>query len=198
MPAFNWRNTGAITGTPLATADLKKQLEIATSDTSHDSHLAVLASAAVSYFEKQTRYLLGTRDVEVSLDHFADNPLYLPVRPFNSLADIQVNGTSISSIVTTDLNSEPPRIYPTSYTWSATTEPIRNIVITGNAGQAVADIPTDINVALRLLAATWFEYREDVSTMTTNKLPHGVKEIIDSYRLCDGYLLSLSDGQGGF
>jgi uncharacterized phiE125 gp8 family phage protein len=198
MPTFNWRNTGAITGTPLATADLKKQLEIATSDTSHDDHLGALASAAVAYFEKQTRYLLGTRDVEITIDHFASDSLYLPIRPINSLATASVNGTDYLSSFTTDLNNEPPRIYPTSYTWPSTTEPIRNIVITGNAGIAVASIPADITVALKLLADTWFAYREDFVMGSVNALPIGVQHIIDSYKLADGYLLASSDGQGGW
>lgn len=195
MAAFNWRDTSAVVGEAAPLADLKKQLEIAQADTAHDGQLTAYLEAAKKQFEAATRYLIGTRDVTITIDHFADTPLYLPIRPINSLADVVVNGTSVLASLTTDLNSEPARIYPTSYTWSTTTEPIANIVITCNAGKAVATLPQDIKQSLLLLAATWFEYREDMITgASVSTIPLGVKAIWDSYRLADGYLIAMADG----
>lgn len=197
MATFSWKNTGSVSGAAVTVDDLKKHLEIATSDTSHNGQLALLVQAAVKQFEAQTRYLIGTRTVSIKIDHFAAEPLYLPIRPINSLTTFTYNGTDFSTKITTDFDSEPPRIYPNStasYTWPAVTEPIANITITASAGQDVASLPVDIRQSILLLAAAWFEYREDFANVSLNRLPHGVKEIWDSYRLADGYLLAYADG----
>ena len=184
-------------GPAVSLAEIKKQLEIADADTAHDTQLAMLISAATNQFERVTRYLIGTRAVRITIDQFSNNALYLPVRPISAVTSFAVNGIDQMAAVEFDLDKTPASVEPISGTWPSVTRATSNIKIEVTAGVAFASVPTDIKQSILLLAAHWFENREQVITGTTaTELPMGVGFIWDNYRIRDGYLLALGDGNG--
>lgn len=45
-----------------------------------------------------------------------------------------------------------------------------------------AEIPADIKQAIKMLVATWYKHREDLTSETINKLPIAVEAIIHKYK----------------
>lgn len=73
---------------PVTIYDAKKQLEIASSDTTHDEHLAALVKQCRQQFEDDTDTALVTQTWKVQSKVFGDE-MTLPKRPIQSITSVK-------------------------------------------------------------------------------------------------------------
>lgn len=185
-----------LTSSPAAavsTAEAKKHLEIATSNTDHDSHIDRLIAAATATVQSATARQLVSASYKVHVDSFADEIL-IPVVPLQTVTAVkyldtsgaeQTLATSVYRVITT---TEPGRvILKEGQAWPGTyTEP-HSVTVELTAGYST--VPEQAKQAILLLVAHWFENREAVVTGTiTAELPLAAKHLIDQLRPGDDFI----------
>lgn len=173
---------------PVTAAELKKQLEIATSDTAHDTHVARLIKAARRVVERETRRALITQTWKLTGPGFPVGMynLWLPRPPLKTLTHVKyydtagVQQTWSSSEYLVITTSTPGRVdlHP-DYTWPTTQASRDNAVeiqYVAGYGDTSADVPEEFRQAVQALAAYWFEVR------TTAAVPEDLLRWLRSQR----------------
>lgn len=155
---------------PVSVADAKKQLEIPSSDTSHDDHLTDAIVAAREQVERDTQYACISQTFELVLDEFPsdDSAIRLPVRPVTSLSSITYqDGASSETLATSvaDLDRQKRRIVlQYNQEWPSIEQQSDAVVITFVAGYASqANVPRLLRQAILLQVGKWFEDRDMMS-----------------------------------
>ena len=102
---------------PVSLAEVKKHLEIADADHSHDQHLSALIQTARELVEHDTQAILATGTFTMTLDDFPDeDEIELPIKPVSSVTSItyiDTGGTTrtmSSSDYVLDSNEPTPEI----------------------------------------------------------------------------------------
>lgn len=169
----------------VALADAKKQCEVPTSDTSHDSHLTRLIKAATSEVERYTRRALITQTWQLTLREFPPQ-IALPRPPLQSVESITYVNDAGAIVELEEFQvstySHPAVILPLfSESWPSTRpETLDAITIEYIAGfgDDADDIPEKFKNAIYELVAFRFLNRGDVDA----DIPKHIKWTLDSLK----------------
>ncbi len=183
----------------LTLAEAKKQVEVATAITAHDTHLTSLIVRARQWLENATGRALITQTWDLYLDAWpdSDDGILLPRSPALAITSITyVDGagdsqTWGSSNYVLSTSREPGRVLPAySVTWpTARLQPdaIR-VRYTAGYGAAASDVPDLLRQAALLLVAGWFGQREAITIGSQpNEVPLAVQSIVEQYRTGDEF-----------
>lgn len=162
---------------PVTKTQAKKQLEIAPSDTSHDSQIDDLIQAAREAFEHDTQIVTAAQTLDVYLGTFPSQDFQLPKRPilsgltsivhFDLLNNEQTVSTDIYSF---DQTSNAVRLNYTK-TWPNTYERWDAVRVRAVYGYTDADqIPQAYKQAMLLWIAYHFENRDMLAIDTSNNM----------------------------
>jgi uncharacterized phiE125 gp8 family phage protein len=184
-PPTKLLRTVAPTAEPVSAADAKKQLEIASSDTSHDDHITDAIIAAREQFEHDTPYVSVRQTFELILDQFPQggDSIYFPVQPVAALSSVTyMDGSTQQTLATTvaDLDRKK-RSLALKYDqeWPSIEEQTDAIVITFTAGYASASgVPRLIRQAILLQVAKWFEDRDMMYSQSPEQFDLAYERII--------------------
>jgi uncharacterized phiE125 gp8 family phage protein len=151
---------------PVTLAQAKKQLELASSDTAHDAHLALLIQAAREQWEADTDSCCLTQTWKVYAEEFDDDELYLPKRPIQSITHVKyydasnVQQTLSTSVYSLDDAERAVRL-DSLQVWPAVYDRFDAITITFVAGYtSAAAVPAIHKQAILLLIGKYFENRD--------------------------------------
>lgn len=173
---------------PVTLSELKKQLEIAATDTAHDTHLTRLITRARRMVERETRRALITQTWLMTGPGFpvGKRNVWLPRPPLQTVswvkyydtAGIQQTWTSAEYLVIT--TSTPGRVdlHP-DYSWptvQASRDNAVQIQYVAGYGDAAAAVPGELCQAIEALAAFWFEVR------TTAEVPDPLLRFLRAQR----------------
>jgi len=173
---------------PVTLAEVMAQCRVDLSDES--TVLTGFALAARETVEVISRRALITQTWELVLDAFpSSDTIELPRPPLQSVTSITyidedgVSHTFSSASYLVDTYGEPGRIVlKEGYTWPSTTlQSANGVVIRFVAGYgAAAAVPEKYKLAIKLLAAHWYENREAVATSgaVPKELPFGVESLL--------------------
>lgn len=178
---------------PLTVAELKAWSRI--SHDAEDSLLAGLIRAAREFVERNIGVQLITQTWQVSLAALPASgcALKIPIRPVQSVSSItytdaagapqalDLAGTRLlvdewtTELYLADINA----------TWPSTSGAAGNVAITvvagfGDAGTAV---PETLRQAMSLIAAHWYENREESTPLQTRQIPMGAERLMSLHRI---------------
>jgi len=190
----------APTTEPISVADAKKQLELATSYTAHDQHLAMLITAARQYVETHTGLAICTQTWDYSFDRWpsTNEPIYLPRSPVASVTHVkyydgdgnQQTWSSAQYVVSTGRNPATIRL-AYGYSWPSYRVQPESLSIRMVCGYGASNTsaPAAVRQALLLLVSHWFEQRtpEVVGTTTAN-VSHALDALLMQYRMPDEFI----------
>lgn len=165
--------------------------------TDDDELIEELIVTARLKLEELTGRAFCTQTRTFKLDHFpcGDAAIYLPRPPLisvTSIAYLDTAGVSQTLTVTTDYKvdatSEPARIVPAyGVSWPSTRDEIDAVTIVAQCGYgAAAAVPKTLKLAVKLLAAYWYERRtaaEYLQGASIMEIPMGIKSLVEPYRV---------------
>jgi len=160
---------------PLDATTLKRHARI--EHTGDDTYIAEMLYAARERLERDTGRALITQTWDLTLDDFpnsSDEPLYLPKPPLSSVTHVKYYDTSLtqqtwdSDEYDVDASSKQRRgrILPADgYTWPTVGNRVGAVEVRFVCGYGAAgsSLPYDLLHALKVLAATYYENREDTA-----------------------------------
>lgn len=154
---------------PVSVAEAKQQANY--EDDDQDQNFAVFVKAAREMYERDTQRALLTQSWQLSLDCFPDDVIELrrcPVSAVTSITyldDAGASQTLSTDIYQVDVHNEPARITRKyNKTWPSTYPQAGAVTVsfTVGYGSTVESVPATAKMAIRLLAAHWFNNREAV------------------------------------
>ena len=158
---------------PLDVSELRKQLEIADDDTTHDEQLERVIKAVTEQFEHDTGIKLTNETWNYTLDRFGGDWITIPVRPIQSITFIKYyDSANTQQTLSTDIyaldgatGTVPPGnsrvILKYNQNWPVTQDrydAVQIRFVTGY-GTAATSVPQSLKQALLLLATFYFEHR---------------------------------------
>lgn len=175
---------------PVTTAELKLQSRVDISD--DDTLLTNMGVAARRWIEDITGIRMVSQTWYYYLDCFpAESLIELPIGPTSAVVGITytkedaTSGTVAASTYVTDLASLSARIVlKDGESWPADTlTPVNGVRIEFTAGYGLAAVvPEELKLAVKLLAAHWYENREECTTQRLESLPMGIKALIANFK----------------
>jgi uncharacterized phiE125 gp8 family phage protein len=195
------------TAYPVSLQEMKDHLRV--DGTDEDDLVTSLIAAGTGYAEAEARRAFVTQTWRLSLDAFPSpargcrslesgqhglhDPILIPLAPViavSSLTYVDTAGdtqTWSSSNYTVDADAEPARVVPAyGVAWPATRDVPNAVKVTFTAGYGAASaVPDGVKVAIRMLAAHWYENREAVAVeqgVTTAPVPMAVDALLGRYR----------------
>lgn len=155
-----------------------------------DALLSLYLAAATEHVERHIGRVLFTQEWQLVLNEFPAGDLVLPIGPVQSvdlISYLDQDGaeTTFEPVdYAVDTASVEARVRPIDR-WPTTADALNGVKVEWTAG--ATDCPTDIQVAILLLAGHLFEHREAVVTDTsTAELPIGVKSLLAGHRRFKG------------
>tara|TARA_R110000868_G_scaffold27661_22_gene104680 strand:+ start:835 stop:1443 length:609 start_codon:yes stop_codon:yes gene_type:complete len=173
-------------------AMLDAEPAIAPPDLAHIERLIASAVSALDGPDSKTRRALLTQTWTATFDYFAPElPLLLP--PVQSITSVKYVDTD-GALQTADdgtytlhgAASWDPIIAPTyGESWPATRAEAGAVTVEFIAGygDTVADIPAPLLQAIRQMVAEFYETREGLGWSSPSELPHGVRSLVQPYRI---------------
>lgn len=153
-------------------------------DVTQDPTLQAILNAAIAKTEADSGYSLSVSTMQAKFDLFP-NQIQINIAPVSEILTFTYR--DVNNVVTdftgyfADLNSRPLRIDPQQQeAWPSTWGQIGDITITFKTAVTSQD---DLKIAALLLAAHWYENREESSHTLLHQIPMGYNRIIDSHRL---------------
>lgn len=175
---------------PLTLAEAKAWLRVEHDD--EDDTIAALIAAARSHVEAQTRRALITQGWRLVRDAWpADGRIAALPAPVATLTAARVrdlDGTAHeidAETFTVDSAAAPATIAFPPWAVPAPERPFAGIEldVTAGYGDAAADVPEPLRLAIRMLVAHWYEHRGMASGETVAVLPANVAAIIAPFRV---------------
>ncbi|MDU8911071.1 head-tail connector protein [Aestuariicoccus sp. MJ-SS9] len=176
----------------LPVAELKRHLRLGTGFAEDDVQDAVLGSflrAAMAAIEARTSKILLQRGFVLTLNGWRDpSAVSLPVAPVVSVTQLAlVDRWGVATVVAPELyrleqDADRPRLaaqgtaLPTVVTGGAA-----EVRFAAGMASAFAELPADLAQAVLLLAAHYYEYRDDTS-LGQGCMPFGVTSLLARYR----------------
>lgn len=152
---------------PLTVAEVKRHLELHSSDSRYDDDLPGLITGARQHVERVCGLALMPQTWRLALPGFPDDcaPILLPGCPVNAVTSVEYvdGGGTTRTLGSTDLDlsARPAMIAPLDSGWPATARRLRAVIITYTLGYAdAAAVPDDIKAALKLIIGDRFRQRE--------------------------------------
>ena len=173
--------------------EFKAHLRLGTgfgNEETQDEVLHGFLRAAMAAIEARTGKILMTRPFSWSLSFWRDREAQgLPVAPISSitrLATVARNGTQTDAPIDSywlENDSQRPRLRASGACLPAIPQG-GSALIAFDAGFGVewADVPADLQQAVFLLAAHYYEYRHETS-LSDGCMPFGVTSLIERYRV---------------
>lgn len=179
------------TDEPVTVSNLRNQARIVIYD--DDAVLFSYIKAARTWAEVYLNRQIMTATYLLTLDFFPSWTIKLPLPPLQSITSIKyldtggVQRTLSSALYLLDTRSAPGRLTPAySQIWPDSRYQVNGIEITFVAGYASASaVPQTIKHAILLLAAHWYEHREDSEESRLQNIPMGAQALLDSERVVD-------------
>lgn len=185
-----YKRTSGITVEPISIAQARMQIGLDSADTSMDTMLTPLISAAREYVEKYTNRSLITAIWVAYLDSFDKWGIELFKLPISELTSIKYYDTDnvLQSLVedtdyVVDIISEPARLFPVSgESWPDTYDKPNAVEITFKSGYSAtsADVPKTIQAAMLMIIAHLEANRGDEGFRT---MPKTIDLLLTDYRL---------------
>jgi uncharacterized phiE125 gp8 family phage protein len=176
----------APTTEPVAVADLKAQLRLEATETHDDAFLGGLIKAARELVETDTRRALVPQTWQLVLPRFP-RAIQFRLAPVRSLAIAYYDRagqaqTLPASQYCATLFAEPVVVRPVSgLSWPDTYDRLDAITVTCGVGYAdPAQVPERAKLAIRLLAAHWYECREAAGTRPAGEHALAYERLIQS------------------
>lgn len=184
---------------PLSLTEAKKQVEVATAITTHDTHLTNLIVAARQAAEAETHRQIITATWKLILDRFpcdSDEPIRLPFGSLQSVTHVKyydTDGTqqtwsSVNYIVST---SREPGLIRKAYgvVWPTIQPRPDAVEVQFVCGYGVAAaVPQLLKAGMLLLVGHWFEHREETVVGTiSSELPRAAADIFKQFNLGDDF-----------
>lgn len=192
-----WKLKTAPAVEPISTSEAKLHLKL-DSDTTDDTLIAALITAAREIIENKTGCALINQTWEMSLKEWPENEDALklypsPLSSITSVVYVDVNGDtqtwSGSTGYQADTYSMPGQlVLRYGQYWPVNREIENSILITYvcGYGASAASVPGPLKAAILLLIGHLYEHREAVEIgRTTAELPLGVEMLISSYRVIE-------------
>ncbi len=183
----------AIADTALPVDQFKAHLRLGTGfaeESVQDEVLKGFLRAAIAAIEARTGKVLITREFSWTLSAWRDRAgEILPVAPISSVEDVTMSDAAgNASVVDTvvyrlEPDSQRPRLRPASAFLPAiaTGGSVRIAFIAGMAADW-GGLPADLGQAVLLLAAHYYEYRDETA-LSDGCMPFGVTSLIQRYRM---------------
>ncbi len=183
----------AIADTALPVDQFKAHLRLGTGfaeDSVQDEVLKGFLRAAIAAIEARTGKVLIERDFSWSLSRWRDRAgEVLPVAPITAVtAVVMTDAAGVEYAIAANTyrleqDSQRPRLRPATAMLPAIAAG-ESVRITFTAGLAVAwgGLPADLGQAVLLLAAHYYEYRDE-TTLGAGCMPFGVTSLIQRYRM---------------
>jgi uncharacterized phiE125 gp8 family phage protein len=196
MPALTSRPelTVAPTFEPVTVAELKAHLRLDADNSAFDDTLTAMIKAAREQFERDTDYVCCTSTWRERLDQWPtdyDGEIVLNKRPVASVSSVVyvdndgANQTWAGANYSLDNGRGLPSIVRAYNVDFPTARSQRNaITLTYVAGVARASVPEQIKLAIKSLAASWFDEPSAVSWSTRTQIqtvPLGYERIVANY-----------------
>jgi len=184
-----YKRTSEITVEPLSSEQARMQIGLDSADTSMDSMLTALITAAREYVEKYTNRSLITATWVAYMDSFESWGIELYKLPISEITSIKYYDTNNdkqtldSDLYVTDVISEPARIIPASgESWPDTYDRPNavEITFTSGYGTTAASVPKTIQAAMLMLIAHLEANRGDEGFRT---VPKTIDLLLTDYRL---------------
>jgi uncharacterized phiE125 gp8 family phage protein len=182
--------TVAPTEAPVSLDDMKLHLHVVGDD--EDTLVQAYIDAATAHLDGYTGIVgraLVTQTLRQDFDGFR-SCLRLPVGPVASVSGVtyydsanisQTLATSVYDHFTDALGSYIA-LKPGQFIWPSAYTRRDAVSVTFIAGDAAADVPAPLKVAIMLIAANWYENREAVNVGNiTSEMPMGVAALIAPY-----------------
>ena len=170
-----------------------------------DAQISAFITAAREWVEFATGCTIAERLIECSFDSFPDDdePLELMAYPVNEVSSVvyttssgDVSSTDEAEPWTLDDASMPARlVLNDGQSWPTTAAVPNAVRVTLNVGFRAADaeqstgvrvIPKTLRGAILLLAAHYYEHREDATEKALQEIPNGVQVLMRTWRYRTG------------
>ena len=177
----------------LPVAELKAHLRLGSGfaeDNVQDGVLSSFLRAALAAIEARTGKALFAREFSWGVQAWRDTvgqvlPL-APVSAITALSVVDIDGAvsvSDAGAYRLEQDTHRPRLRPRSACLPSIPEGgSAQVVFTAGFGPAWADIPVDLQQAVLMLAAHYYEFRTDVA-LGQGCMPFGVTALIERYRV---------------
>lgn len=184
-----YKLTSTITTEPVTIEQARSQIGLDPSDSSMDTLLNTLITAAREYVEKYTNRSLITADWIAYADNFPAweiNLFKLPVTEITSVSYYDVNNqlqTISANDYDTDLVSEPVRISPAyGKSWPDTYDKLNAVEIAFKSGYGAAatDVPKTLQAVILMIITHLEANRGDEGFRT---LPKTIDFLLNDYRI---------------
>lgn len=190
--------TSAPAAVVVSKADLKTHVNVESTFTTDDTLIESYVADATRYVERLTNRQLITATWVLRMDGFGDpdyrnaGTIMVPKPPLQSITSIQyVDGagdtrTWSASEYRVDLYGHPARITPEwGYAYPSTRPVMNSVTITYVAGYgaAASDVPTDLALAVKFLAAFWYEQRMPFMDAELRPVPMTVNALAAPFRV---------------
>lgn len=170
---------------PVALSDMKAHLRV--DDDAEDDLIEGLIKAARLMVEAASRRLLIAQTWRVHVDCWPeDGTLLLPLSPLIAVESITVADSSGTGIaipperIDADALSDPPRIVVIDPPIPGRARNGIAVTVRAGYGAAPEDVPATLRLAIKIMAARWFENRGDVAGDQT--LPPDALALIAPFR----------------
>lgn len=149
---------------PVSASEMLSYLNISSSDTSHNTVLEAMITAARQQIERVTGRIFCTTTHDVQYRYFPSDMLALPLRPVQSITSIKYK---VSGVLTTlsssayELQSYKffPEIWPAyGYTWPSADE--NSVIVRILTGFTTSPYDAHGKQILKAIVADMFEHRE--------------------------------------
>ncbi len=155
--------------------------------TADDAFIAGVILAATEQIEKLTGRALVQRQVDMLADGFpGGSVMTLPRYPIVSVDSLSyrdvAGGTSSISLGSLRLSNSVPARLQLPGGWPSTDDLLDAVTIRATIGGPAEDVPTDLRLAVVLLATHWYENREASTDKEQRDIAYGVDRLIAPHR----------------
>lgn len=185
-----YKRTSAISTEPITIEQARMQIGLASTDSSLDTLLTPLISAAREYVEKYTNRCLITATWVAYLDSFDRWGIELFKLPVSEITSVKYYDTNnaLQTLVedtnyVTDIVTEPARLYPASgESWPDTYDKPNAVEITFKSGYGAtaASVPSTIKAVMLMIITHMEANRGDEGFRV---LPPTINLLLNDYRL---------------
>lgn len=186
----------AASGLPVTLGQMRAHLRMNSGAHDEDSLISAAISAATNKIEEECRRALITQSWRAEIDGGAwaiSQPVSLPRPKLQTIGAVEYrntagNWTPWSSYRTREV-TEPASLWLTAApadvaTPDHDTDAVWRVTYTAGYGASAKDVPDALCAAVKLLAATIYEQRENIIVGTiVSEIPRGISDLIAPFRI---------------
>lgn len=174
---------------PVSTADMREQLRI--DHTTENTYLDALVAAARGNLENVTKRKFIQQTITLTTDKFPAGNWELPFPPIAAVSEVAYRDTAGDAqtlTVPTLRNANNPNLAAVleepSTGWPAVDDDPAavTLTITAGYGATATNVPGEIRLAIKMLAAHWYNYREAASTEAPTTIPMHIESLVNAHK----------------